>query len=146
MTAEVRLGVAGVGAAPVSPVPQTLLQAVKFMAVGVLNTLIDAGSYFALTRWLGLAALPVPAKGLAYAIGMVNSFFWNRTWTFRSRGNPWRAAGLFTLTHVAALGINAGTLALGLGALHLPELMALGLATGASFVWNFGLNKWVVFR
>lgn len=146
MTAEVNLRASGAGAAPVSPVPQTLLQAGKFMAVGVLNTAIDAGSYFALTRWMGLAALPVPAKGLAYAIGMVNSFFWNRTWTFRSQGNPWRAAGLFTLTHVAALGINAGTMALALEGLHLPELVALGLATVASFVWNFTLNKWVVFR
>jgi len=146
MTVEANIRATGMGATHGLPVPQTLLQAVKFMAVGVLNTLIDAGSYFALTRWLGLAALPVLAKGLAYAIGMVNSFFWNRTWTFRSRSNPWRAAGLFTLTHVAALGINAGTMALALQGLHLPELIALGLATGASFVWNFVLNKWVVFR
>lgn len=123
-----------------------IAQIIKFMTVGVLNTLIDAGAYFALTRWLGLGSLPVLAKGIAYAVGMINSFFWNRNWTFKSNENPWRAAGLFTLTHIAALGINAGVMALGLDVFHLPEIVALGLATAASFGWNFVLNKWIVFR
>lgn len=125
---------------------QTLVQIAKFMTVGVLNTAIDAAAYFVLTRWLGFGALPVLAKGIAYVVGMVNSFFWNRTWTFGDRGNIWRAAGLFTLTHVFALIINAGTMALALDWLGLPEIVALGAATGASFVWNFVLNKLVVFK
>lgn len=127
-------------------IPAIVAQAAKFMAVGVLNTLIDAGTYFALTRWIpGFATLQVLAKGIAYAVGMTNSFFLNRNWTFQSQANPWRSALLFTATHVAALGINAGVMALGLDALHLPEIIALALATGASFGWNFFLNKWVVF-
>ena len=125
---------------------QTLIQIAKFMTVGVLNTAIDAAAYFALTRWLGLVSRLVLAKGIAYVIGMMNSFFWNRTWTFGDNGNIWRAAGLFTLTHIAALAINAGTMALALDWLHLPEIIALGAATGAAFVWNFVLNKLVVFR
>ncbi len=125
---------------------QTLIQIVKFMTVGVLNTAIDAAAYFALTRWLGLGSMLVLAKGIAYVIGMVNSFFWNRSWTFGDNGNIWRAAGLFTLTHIAALAINAGTMALALDWLHLPEIIALGAATAASFIWNFVLNKLVVFR
>jgi putative flippase GtrA len=116
------------------------------MLVGVLNTAIDAGAYFALTRWLGLGSLLVLAKGIAYAIGMTNSFFWNRNWTFKSNGHVGRAAALFTLTHVAALWINAGVMALCLNVLQLPEIIALGLATAGSFVWNFVLNKIVVFK
>jgi putative flippase GtrA len=129
-----------------SPLPEIVVQIGKFMTVGVLNTAIDAAAYFILTRWLGLGTLPVLAKGIAYAIGMVNSFFWNRSWTFGDKGNVWRAAGLFTLTHVFALAINAGTMALALDWLGLPEIVALSAATGASFVWNFVLNKLVVFR
>jgi len=109
----------------------------------VLNTLIDAGAYFVLTRWLG--TLVVAAKGISYAVGMVNSFFWNRNWTFQSAANPWRSAALFTLTHIAALGINAGVMAAAVHGLRLPEWLALSAATGASFAWNFVLNKWVVF-
>lgn len=99
-----------VGAQHAAPLQNTIVQIAKFMTVGVLNTAIDAGTYLALTRWLGFGSALVLAKGIAYAVGMVNSFFWNRGWTFKSQGNAWRAAGLFTLTHIAALAINAGTM------------------------------------
>ncbi len=125
---------------------QTIIQIAKFMAVRVLNTAIDAGVYLILTRWLGFSSALVLAKGIAYVIGMVNSFFWNRSWTFGDNGNIWRAAGLFTLTHIFALAINAGTMAFVLGVMQLPEIIALGAATAASFVWNFVLNKLVVFK
>ena len=135
-----------VGAQHAAPLRKTITQIAKFMTVGVLNTAIDAGAYFALTRWLGLGSALILAKSFAYVIGMVNSFFWNRSWTFGDNGNIWRAAGLFTLTHIFALAINAGTMALALNWLHLPEIVALGLATAASFAWNFVLNKLVVFK
>ncbi len=127
-------------------IQKTLSQAFKYAAVGVSNTLIDAAAYFILTRWLWLESLAVLAKGIAYAIGMVNSFYWNRTWTFKSQSDPWHAAFLFTLTHIAALGINAGVMYLGLEAFNLSEIVSLILATGASFAWNFILNKLVVFK
>jgi putative flippase GtrA len=122
-------------------------QILKFMSVGVLNTLIDTGAYFLLTRMVTFFAVwPVLAKGASYVVGMINSFFWNRAWTFKSQASMKRSALLFTLTHVAALGINAGVMAISFNILHLPEIIALTLATGASFIWNFVLNKWVVFK
>ena len=143
MTAEIN---PIVGAARRSPLPDSIVQIAKFMTVGVLNTAIDAGTYLVLTRWLGFGPALILAKGIAYAVGMLNSFFWNRSWTFGARGNIWRAAGLFTLTHVFALAINAGTMALVLDVMQLPEITALGAATAASFVWNFVLNKLAVFK
>ena len=125
---------------------KTVVQIAKFMTVGVLNTLIDAGTYFILTRGLGLMALPVLAKSIAYAVGMINSFFWNRNWTFKSQTSTWRSAFLFTLTHIVALGINAGVMALSINVLYLPEIIGIGLATISSFVWNFALNKLLVFQ
>jgi putative flippase GtrA len=122
-------------------------QILKFMSVGVLNTLIDAATYYLLTRFLPFFAIqPVMAKGISYIVGMINSFFWNRSWTFKSTTSMSRAALLFTLTHIAALGVNAGVMALSLDILHLPEAVSFALATSASFVWNFSLNKWVVFK
>lgn len=129
-----------------SHLPKTVIQVVKFMTVGVLNTLIDAVTYFILTRGLGLMALPVLAKSIAYIVGMINSFVWNRNWTFKSQTSTWRAAFLFTLTHLVALGINAGVMALSINLLALPEVIGIVLATAAAFVWNFLLNKLVVFQ
>ncbi|MEA3349451.1 MAG: GtrA family protein [Chloroflexota bacterium] len=125
---------------------KVITQLVKYALVGAANTLIDAAAYYALTRWLGLESLPVLAKSIAYAIGMVNSFYCNRTWTFRSRSNPWPAVLLFIPTHIAALGINAGVMALMYNNLDWSEVIALGVATGASFGWNFFLNRCFVFK
>ncbi|MBW8009942.1 MAG: GtrA family protein [Chloroflexi bacterium] len=119
----------------------------KFLSVGVLNTLIDAGMYFALTRWTAFfAAQLVLAKSISYAVGMLNSFYWNRTWTFQSQSSAWRTGALFTATHIVALGINAGVMAVCLELTNMPEAVAIAMATSAAFVWNFGLNKWVVFK
>jgi putative flippase GtrA len=123
-----------------------LKQAVKFGAVGVLNTLVDLGLYFALTRWLGLAGLPVLAKGISYSAGILNSFLWNRNWTFRSQASTWKTLVIFVLVNLAGLGMNTGALQLGLNVFHLTELVSLGLATGFTLAWNFLLSKFVVFR
>ena len=131
---------------PTFTIPAWISQILKFSLVGVFNTLLDAGIYFILTRWLGFVALPILAKGIAYTIGMSNSFIWNRKWTFNSDAKIGRSAGTFILAQIAALGINAGIMALGLNLLHLPELVALGFATLAVFSWNFVINKLVVFR
>lgn len=117
------------------------------MSVGVLNTFIDAVVYFLLTHVTTIFGVyQVAAKGISYAFGMINSFYWNRKWTFRSNGSVGRSAFLFTLTHIIALGVNAGVMGFSLTLLHTPETLAFTLATGASFVWNFIMNKMVVFR
>jgi len=121
-------------------------QAVRFSSVGVLNTAVDFGVYFLLTRWLGFAGLPVTAKGISYGAGIANSYFWNRWWTFRST-DPVRATfPPFVLVNLAGLAINAGVMHLALRTLSLPELIALGLATGTAVTWNFAWSKFVVFR
>ena len=127
------------------PRPKWLIQAVKFGAVGVLNTGIDLGLYFVLTRWLGLGASLVVAKSISYSAGILNSFLWNKSWTFQSRAT-WATLIPFALTNLAGLGINAGLLQLCLKTFHLPELVALGLATLCTLVWNFVISKFVIFR
>jgi putative flippase GtrA len=122
------------------------VQAIKFLAVGVLNTLVDAGLYLALTRWLGLAALPTLAKGISYGAGVLNSFYWNRSWTFRSDANTIGALIAFVLANLAALALNAGIMHLGLNMLQLPESIAFVAATGSTPVWSFTISKFVVFR
>ena len=128
------------------PRPKWLVQAVKFGAVGILNTAIDLGLYYALTRWLGLGALPIVAKSISYSAGILNSFLWNRFWTFQSKASAWATLIPFILTALVGLGINTGILQLCLNTFHLPELVALGLATLSTLVWNFVISKFVIFK
>jgi putative flippase GtrA len=127
--------------------PGWLKQAAKFGSVGVLNTLLDLALYFVLTRWLGLGDKPTFAKGISYSVGVLNSYFLNRVWTFRvSDSSSWAALLPFVLSSLVGLAINTGMLDLCLKTLALPELIAIGIATASSLLWNFLVSKFLIFR
>lgn len=123
-----------------------LIQAAKFSVVGVLNTMVDGGLYFALTRWAGLSALPVLAKGISYSTGVLNSFYWNRRWTFQSERRAVVTLASFVVVNLIGLGLNAGIMHICLEVAGLHELLSLSIATGAAFIWNFTISKAIVFR
>ena len=125
-------------------VPLGVRQASKFAVVGVLNTAVDVGLYLALVH--GLGVWPVAAKIVSYGAGVLNSFAWNRSWTFRSQASAWRTLGPFVLVNLAALAVNAGVIHVGLDTLALPEWLCLALAIGVAFLWNFAASKLIVFR
>lgn len=55
----------------------------RFIVVGVSNTFVDFLLFFS------LIALHVPymwAQMFGYSAGVINSYIWNRAWTFRSVG------------------------------------------------------------
>lgn len=128
------------------PYPVWLEQAVKFLSVGILNTALDAGLYFVLTRWLGFAAFETLAKGISYGVGILNSFYWNKSWTFKSDDGTVAAFVPFALANLAALAINAGVMHVCLNIFSLHEIVSLALATGITFLWNFAVSKVFIFK
>jgi len=123
-----------------------LSQVIRFGVVGILNTVVDWFVYFALTRWVGLASMPVLAKGISYGAGVINSYAWNKNWTFRARESGFQSMLPFFGVSLIALGVNAAVLELGLNTFSLGELASLVLATGFTLLWNFLMSKFVVFR
>lgn len=127
--------------------PMWLIQAVKFGLVGVLNTGVDLGLYALLTHWTGwLAAVPVTAKAISYSAGIVNSFIFNRGWTFRSQSSAIKTLIPFVLGNLAGLAVNTGLMQVGIHTLNLNEWMAVGFATCSTLLWNYAFSKFVVFR
>ena len=59
-----------------------LLKAAKFAVVGVVNTLIDYGVFALLAQVLFVNVYL--AQVISYSCGILNSYIWNRSWTFRS--------------------------------------------------------------
>ena len=57
---------------------------VKYCLVGVLNTLLTLGVIFVSKSILELN--PYVCNALGYAVGVTNSFLWNKKWVFRSAG------------------------------------------------------------
>ena len=107
---------------------------------------MDAVVYFVLTRWLGFLAFKILAKGISYGVGVLNSFYWNKSWTFQSKTNSWATLVPFVLANLVALIINGSAMHLCLNVLKLHEVVSLVLATGTALVWNFTVSKFFVFK
>ena len=61
--------------------PTTRNQIIRFLCVGLMNTVVGYGSFFLLVNYLTyLIALLV-----AHLIGVTHSFFWNKYWIFKTR-------------------------------------------------------------
>jgi putative flippase GtrA len=121
------------------------LKAASFAVVGVVNTLIDLTVF--LTAY-GVFGLPlVPANVLAWLVAVSGSYVMNCFITFApesGRKLRWHAYGVFVLSGVA--GVIANTATLVAASYWIPVIAAKLLAIGASFVVNFSLSHFVVFR
>jgi putative flippase GtrA len=121
-------------------------QLMRFMSVGVLNTLIDAGVYFMLTRFVAaFFGEPVAAKFFSFLAATVCSLLLNRYWTFQIRG---RLTAAEVARFYAAV---SGTLVLNVALMYffvriagIYDLVALVLTTLCTFGINYIISRrWV---
>jgi putative flippase GtrA len=120
-------------------------QFVKFAIVGVSSTIIDWGIFYLLNYYFGIYYLI--AKGLSFAVSVINSYIWNRRWTFRS-ANPKKLHefGKFMLVAVVGLVLNTYIMFLAVEKLHLRYIFGLIFATAIVMFWNFLINKFWTFK
>jgi putative flippase GtrA len=121
------------------------LKAASFAMVGVVNTFIDLGIFLAAYNVLKLPL--IPANVLAWLLAVSGSYVMNSFITFAAESGrrlQWRAYGAFVASGVA--GVITNTTILVVASYWLPVLAAKLLAIAASFVVNFSLSHFVVFR
>jgi putative flippase GtrA len=121
------------------------LKAISFALVGVVNTLIDLGIF--LIAYNGLALPLVPANVLAWIVAVSFSYVMNSFITFAAESGRqlrWRSYGTFVASGIA--GVVTNTAVLVVASFWMPVLAAKLLAILASFVVNFSLSHFVVFR
>ncbi len=129
-------------------VPQNSLQLLRFMGVGVVNTLVDTGIYIGLTRFVPLfAPMPVWAKFISFVIATMTSFVLNRRFTFRLRSRVRLAEVIrFYLATSSALLLNITMMYLLVRIAGVYDLIALVVTTLATFALNYTLSRRFVFR
>ncbi len=122
----------------------TIVQAMRFGIVGVLNTGITLTVIFVLMK--GLMVHYVLSNWIGYLLGFLNSFVLNKKWTFRSKGN----VGLEVVLFVAVFGlcylIQLGALVLMKEKMSINTDYAQLLAMPVYTSVNFMLNKLVTFK
>ncbi len=121
-------------------------QFIKFAIVGTSNTAIDFLIYAALTRlWEYWFDHKILASTIAFIIATVNSYSWNKYWTFRNKNQDHRVlfAKFFVVSSIG-LGINVGIFSMLLPS-GMNDIMIKILAIVVVLFWNFLANKFWTF-
>jgi putative flippase GtrA len=135
--------------------PRMLIKATSFAAIGVVNAAIDASVFFLAYAGLGspwaLAGAPtarlIIANLIAWLVAVSGSYVMNSFITFAAESGRklrWRDYATFVASGV--VGMVANTAVLVLAAQVMPVWAAKGLAILASFIVNFSLSHFIVFR
>lgn len=118
---------------------------VKFALTGILNTMIDYAVFGLLNALLDVHYLV--AQTISYACGTVNSYWVNRTWTFRRSGGPNAGEAIkFLAVNGFTFGISTAALALLHSGLHWNTMAAKAVAIAVAMAAGFAANKYWVFR
>ena len=132
-------------------------QFAKFGLIGVLNTLLDFGVLNFLSYLTKVYSGPtlLLLNVFAFLAANVNSYFWNKSWTFSSRSrNAAAEFGKFLIVSIIGFGINSLILWV-LTSLVRPlagvspqiwENVAKLVATVVYTIWNFIGYKLIVFK
>lgn len=119
-------------------------QLLRFVLVGIFNTIFGFSVIFACMYLLGIG--PLASNVIGYGCGLLTSYALNKWYTFesaaRGAGEPFR----FLLVFAAAYLLNLGSLVLLIrhARMHegIAQLVAGCVYVGASFL----LNRYYVFR
>ena len=140
------------------------LQAAKFLLVGVLNTFADLGVFNFLLFLTNVdvetsGIFPTVFKGVSFLVAVLNSYFWNKHWTFKAKvmtqkGDARKEFGKFFAVSAVGVLINIGTFHIAVRIIGpqfgiTPELWAnVGALAGVFLImtWNFLAYKLIVFH
>ena len=148
-----------VTAAAIGKTIPTVLQAAKFLLVGALNSFVDLGVLNFLIAHTGAASGLAYSlfKGISFLIAVINSYIWNKNWTFSKKNvdkTAWQEFLQFFAVSAIGFGINVGVASFVVNivgpqfgfSLQLWANVGAIAAAFSSLLWNFLGYKLVVFR
>lgn len=83
------------------------------------------------------------ANVIAYLAGMVNSFVWNKFWTFKNHGNTGEQMVRFVVVNVVTLSLSTIAIYILVDRLEYPQYTVWLIVTGGLLVLNYvGSRYW----
>ena len=123
---------------------RSILQFVKFCIVGISNTLLTAIIIWILLKQLHYSDYLSNITG--YVVGVINSFVWNRKFTFESNSRVSDTIYKFIWIFVICYLFQLGNLYFLLHFTNIDAYMSQILSIGVYTILNFGLNKFYTFK
>lgn len=121
-----------------------MIKLLKFGLIGILNTSITIGSYAVFVYIFNMNF--IIANIIAYILGMINSYFWNKNWVFEVKESNTFTYVKFIVVNVGMLGFNSLGLYILVSNFHINKMISQIIIVGASMFLNFILTKTWTFR
>jgi putative flippase GtrA len=121
------------------------LKAVSFASIGVVNTLVDFSLFSFGHLYLGIPI--IPANVCSWLVAVTGSYVMNTLITFAAESQRklrLKTYGMFLAAQLS--GLVANTTTVFVASYFMPVLIGKALAIGVSFVVDFSLSNFVVFR
>ena len=130
----------------------------RFAVIGILNTVLDFAVLNVLISLSGIAEGPLATtfKGISFIVAVVNSYYWNKYWTFefKFKGKVSQEFLQFFVVSAVGFGLNVGAFTVVVNVIGPvgnipPEAWAnVGALAGtfAGLAWNFVGYKFIVFK
>jgi putative flippase GtrA len=128
---------------PAEAAAATFGQFWRYVAVGIASNLVLYAAYLLFTH------LGMPSKlavTLLYGLGVVQTFFFNKRWSFRSAGGPRTQFRRYCMAYAACFVFNLAALFLLVDLLGWPHQLAQGILILVVALLLFLLQKFWVFR
>lgn len=120
-------------------------QFIKFGLVGLSSTVIDWAVFYLLNLFFGIYYLL--AKVISFSFAVINSYIWNRRWTFRSQDTgKTKEFSKFLIVALVGLSINVLIMFIVVDHLHWRKIFGLIFSTSFVTIWNFSANKFYTFK
>lgn len=120
---------------------QIFRQFFKYSIVGVFNTIIGLGTIFVLFNVYQINY--IIANIIGYSFGLINSFMWNKKWTFKSSAHYSKEMSMFFLVFIVSYAANLIALIISVEVLGLNHNISFVLSSIFYFVIGFMANrKW----
>ena len=117
----------------------TIKQFVKYSIIGVFNTLIGLGVIYIAYNTLNINY--IVSNAIGYMFGLINSFIWNRKWTFRSSKSKLKSMIPFLIVFIISYIGNLSSVIISVDYLMIDPNIAQIFGIIVYSVLNFILNK-----
>ena len=123
----------------------TFVQLFRYTIVGGLAFVVDFGSLFAFTEYLGIHYLVSAA--LAFILGLITNYLLSLMWVFnqRSLSSPLTEFLVFTAIGLIGLGMNELLIWSFTEVVGFHYLASKLFSTGIVYLWNFFARKFMLF-